>query len=370
VTSPIPGDGRVLAIVYGHVADTMAAIPALRSLRSSLPGARIELLCLSSVAPIMRGCPHVDRVLAWDDFRRKGLRGARVEKAAVIARLAVRLRARRYGAVLVFHRSFRALRRLATLAGAPVVAGSSAGGDGYTHVAPEVAGAVESSRDENARVLAAVGLADDGGPVELWDDEADRAEARALLGERAGGPLVGLHPGSDWSCQQWLPDRFAAVGARLQREVGARVVVTGSPAEVGLQEEIADALAEEPVRCAGRTTLRGLAAVIRELDVLVCVNSAAAAVARAVGTPAVVLLGPEDSRLTGLVAGDGLRVVQPGDRLAPGSWCEFGRWGLLSGCESPMCRGLSGLDRLDPAAVAAEALALLGRPAVGAGVSQ
>ena len=105
--------------------------------------------------------------------------------------------------------------------------------------------------------------------------------------------------------------------------------------------------------------------MIRELDVLVCVNSAAAAIARAVGTPAVVLLGPEDPRLTGLVAGDRLRIVQPGERLIPGSWCEFGRWGLLSGCESPMCRGLSGLDQLDPMTVVEEVHGLLGAPVEG-----
>jgi len=362
--TPIPPRGRVLAIVYGHVADSMAAVPALRSLRRGLPGTRIELLCLSSVAPLLEPCPYVDEVLAWDDFRRKGLRGARAEKAAVIAALALRLRRRRYDAVLVFHRSFRALRRLAAMSGAPVVAGVSDGGDGYSHPAPEPAGGLESSREENGRVLAAVGLADDGGPIELWTDEPDRARARSLLAG-AGRPLVGLHPGSDWSCQQWLPERFAAVGSALQRGLGAGVVITGSGAELELQEEIADGLAEPPVRAAGRTTLRGLAAVIRELDVLVCVNSAAAAIARAVGTPAVVLLGPEDPRLTGLVAGDRLRIVQPGERLIPGSWCEFGRWGLLSGCESPMCRGLSGLDQLDPMTVVEEVHGLLGAPVEG-----
>lgn len=352
-------DGRVLAIVYGHVADTMAAIPALRSLRSALPEARLEVLCLSSVAPVLRDCPYVDGLLTWNDFRRKGLRGARAEKAMVLATLAARVRARRYDAVLVLHRSFRVLRRLASTSGAPTTAGVSDGRDGYTHPAPEPATGIESSREENRRVLEAVGVDDDLGPIELWTAEADRRHAELLLGERDGRVLIGLHPGSDWSCQQWLPARFGEVGAELQRAAGARIVITGSAAERQLEDEIADGLPEAPVRCAGRTTVGQLAAVIDQLDALVCVNSAAAAIARAVGTPAVVLLGPEDARLTDLVPGDRLRLIQPGGRLTPGSWCEFGRWGLLTGCESPMCRGLSGLDRLDPANVVGETMGLL-----------
>lgn len=350
-------DGRVLVMVYGHVADTMAAIPALRTLRRAAPGARIEVLCLRSVAPILELCPYVDELVLWGDFSRKAGRGARAEKAAVMGVLAARLRARRYRAVLVFHRSASALRRLARSTGSPLAAGVSDGGDGYSH--PVAPSALESSREENERVLEAVGLADDGGPVELWTTEADQVRADVLLGE-AGGPgraLVGLHPGSDWSCQQWLPERFAEVGSLLRDRIGAQIVITGAPSEVSLEAEVAGALDFEPVRLAGRTTLRELVAVIARLDVLVCVNSAAAAIARAVGTPAVVLLGPEDARLTGLVASPTVRVIQTAP-AAPGSWCELGRWGFLSGCESPMCRGLGGLGTVPAAAVAEEALAL------------
>lgn len=352
-------DGRVLVIVYGHVADTMAAIPALRALRRAAPEARIEVLCLRSVAPILELCPYVDELLLWGDFARKAGRGARVEKATVLAVLAARLRARRYRAVLVLHRSATALRRLARATGSPLVVGVSDGDDGYTHPVPP--SAIESSRSENRRVLAALGVVEDGGPVELWTTEADQAQADSLLGEATSAvrPLVGLHPGSDWSCQQWLPERFAEVGRMLHDRIGAAVAVTGAPSEVALESEVADALGFEPVRLAGRTSLRQLVAVIARLDVLVCVNSAAAAIARAVGTPAVVLLGPEDARLTGLAASNTVRVVQTAP-AAPGSWCELGRWGFLSGCESPMCRGLGGLATVSAASVAAQALELVG----------
>jgi ADP-heptose:LPS heptosyltransferase len=348
---------RVLVVVYGHLADTMAATPALRSLRAALPDSRIDLLVLRSARPVVELSPHVDGLIEWRDFQHKAGRSARAEKAAVIAALALRLRRRGYDATVVLHRSNRAMRRLASMIGAPVTAGVSGGGDGYTHPAPPPDG-VESSREENARVLGALGIEEDGGPVELVTSDAERTGAERLLAT-AGTPLVGVHAGADWSCQQWLPARFAEVAASLQRDAGATVVLTGSSNEVGLQEEIARELVAEPVRATGRTSFGELVEVVRRLDLLVCVNSAAAAVADAVGTPSVVLLGPEDARHTGVETTPLRRVLQPGGSRAPGSWCELGRWGVLSGCESPICRGVGGLDRLAAAEVTAAALEVL-----------
>lgn len=356
--TPVDLDGRrILVVVYGHVADTLAAVPGIRSLRGAYPTARIEALVVSASASILRGCPHLDEVLTWKDFQLKGSRWARAEKAAVLTALGLRIRGRRYDAVLVFHRSFRSVRRLATLSGAGVRAGVSEGGDGYTHPIAAPTG-IHSSRDENRRVLEAIGVAEDGGPLELWTTGAEEAAAGRLL-SGARRPLVGIHSGSDWSCQQWLPDRWADVARSLQSELGATVVITGSASEVRLQDEICQSLPVQPLRLAGATSLGELVAVIRRLDLLLCVNSAPAAIARAVGTRAVVLLGPEDPRLTGLEPSSRLGIVQPGRRLEPGSWCEFGRWGVLSGCESPMCRAISGLDLLASRDVISAATALL-----------
>lgn len=354
-----PGSARVLVTVYGHIADTMAAIPALRSLRRAWPRAHIDVLVLRSSAPVLERCPYVDDVIEWTDFRYKGTRLSRAEKAATVAALAARLRPRGYHAVLVLHNSAPPMRLLSRLLGATVRAGVSRGGDVFTHPAPP-ANDVESSRDENARVLAALGVKVDAEPIELWTSSSAQAHAARLLGD-AQMPLIGIHPGSDWSCQQWLPDRFAAVARRLQEQTGATIVVTGSSNEVALQEEVAAGLPSSPRRLAGRTDFDAFVEVIRRLDLLISVNSAAAAIAGAVHTANLILLGPEDGRHTDTGSGGIRRVLQPGGSQAPGSWCELGRWGVLSGCESPMCRGVGGLDQLQPNAVAAEALDMIAR---------
>jgi ADP-heptose:LPS heptosyltransferase len=244
--------------------------------------------------------------------------------------------------------------------GSPARAGLSTGADGYTHPSPP-AQAAESAREENARILAAFGVQDDGGPVELWTLAEDRLAARRLIGG-GEGPLVGIHAGADWSCQQWLPERFAEVASTLQREAHARIVLTGSASESWLEEEIAGGMTRPPIRAVGRTSFGELVEVIRGLDLLICVSSAASSVAAVTGTPSVVLLGPEDGRFTGMAPSPRRTVLQPGGARLAGSWCELGRWGVLSGCDSPACRGVGGLAELEPGAVISAALELLGSP--------
>jgi len=349
---------NVLVVVYGHLSDTMAATPALRSLRAALPASRIDVLVLRSARAVLSRSPHVDRLIEWSDFQHKSSPRGRLEKAVVITTLGTRLRLHHYDLTLVLHNGNRAMRLLAQVVASTIRAGVSAGSDGYTHPVRPSADP-ESAREENARVLAAVGIREDGGPVELWTSAEEARAAEALLGSRRG-PIVGIHAGADWSCQQWLPERFAEVASTLQRQVGAQVVLTGSRSEVPLEDVVARGMAEPPIRATGRTTFGELVEVIRRLDLLICVSSAASSIAAAVGTPSVVLLGPEDGRYTGMLPEPGRRVLQPGGIRPGGSWCELGRWGVLSGCESPVCRGVAGLETLGALEVSAAAMEMLG----------
>ena len=356
--SELTGCGRLLVVVHGHLTGSMAATPALRSLRKALPEARIDVLGLRCVRPILGRSPHINSLIEWGDFRHRQTPVGRIEKGAMVAALGLRLRRRNYDATLILHASSRPMRTLAQLVGSPLRAGIADGSDGYSHPAPPPVGGVESARQENARILAAVGLADDGGPVELVTTAGEQRRAGQFLGAGTG-PLIGIHAGADWSCQEWLPERFAEVAATLQRQTGARLVLTGSATQAALQDQIASGLPLPPIRTAGRTSFGEFVEVIRRLDLLICVSTAASAVADAVGTPSVVLLGPEDRRLTGMESSTTRRILQPGGTLPTGSWCELGRYPILWACESPVCRGVGGLDRLRPSEVTAAALELL-----------
>ena len=126
----------------------------------------------------------------------------------------------------------------------------------------------------------------------------DRAFAEAFLAREGlleRRPLVGLHPSGGRRVKQWPVDRWREVAARLQREHGATVLVTGSTADRPLAAALALGLPAPPVDLTGRLEVRHTLAVIARLHLYLSPDTGPMHLACAVGTPSVAVFGPSDS---------------------------------------------------------------------------
>jgi ADP-heptose:LPS heptosyltransferase len=142
----------------------------------------------------------------------------------------------------------------------------------------------EHEIDRWCRLLAESGVP--SSPRELELDPPDREPPRAAVGATV------IHPGAASAARRWPVERFGEV-ARAERAAGRRVVVTGSPAERPLAEEVARraALSESDVY-AGRTGVLELAALIGAAGRLVSGDTGVAHLATALRTPSVLVFGP------------------------------------------------------------------------------
>jgi ADP-heptose:LPS heptosyltransferase len=111
-------------------------------------------------------------------------------------------------------------------------------------------------------------------------------------------PRVVLHPMARWRTKLWEADRWRALAKSLLAE-GAGVVLTGSRDDESTAAAILAGLDPSPVSLVGRLTLPELAAVLREADLMIGVDSGPLHIAAAMGTPVVALFGPTDPRRTG-----------------------------------------------------------------------
>ncbi|HEX9038840.1 MAG TPA: glycosyltransferase family 9 protein [Ktedonobacterales bacterium] len=138
--------------------------------------------------------------------------------------------------------------------------------------------------------------------------EADSLAVTLLLQEHLvaeDAPLLILHPGSDWACQQWLQSRWAELGDALAtRYPGSAILFTGTANETRYVEAIQERMASSSTSFTGKTTLSQLAALLARASLCVCVDSAVFEVTQAVGIPVVALAGPSrpDTGLSGAVA--------------------------------------------------------------------
>ena len=346
---------RILVTAYRHIADVLAAVPALRALRATYPQARITLLAVDYVRDLMAACPYLDEVITFRDHDQKRSLWGKIERSLLLARLAPRLY-RRFDMVLILQTRNHFMAHAAWLTGASVRAGflDAASPRIITHAARPLSGNA-SIREVNRRVLEAIGITAVSPHMEFWPRPADDEAVQALLGEynvAATDLLVGLHPGSHWSCQQWNPKDWAAVADALVSRYGARLVITGTEDERELASAISKSMTvkDAPViDLTGHTSILQLAALMKRLQVFLCVNSGAAQIGLAMNIPTINLYGYENPVWNGPTSGEPMTIIRGCDDASPAPyWCPYHIWPKASQCHRNECIGLGGLSFITP----------------------
>ena len=102
------------------------------------------------------------------------------------------------------------------------------------------------------------------------------------------GPLVVIAPAARWWTKQWPAEWFGLTADRLVGSHGARLAVIGAPGESDRTATVVGALSETSrgpaADLGGRTSLRGLAALLRRADLLLACDSGPVHLADALGT--------------------------------------------------------------------------------------
>lgn len=363
----------ILVCVFGGYADCLRALPYIRATRLGFPEAWIALLTQAWGKEMFEGCPYVDEIIVGRaaHLSQRPLGGVRR-----LASLVPQVRGRFDLFVgSPYHRRFAALSALAS--GAPWRVGYRVTGlpFAWTHDVGRVDTSV-SLEARMDRLWQAIGIAVADPTLEVYPTADDRAYAQAFLdasGVRSGDVVVGIHPGSDWGCQQWHPVSWSQLCAGLQERYRARVVMTGTGADEQIFRAVATRLTDRPISAIGKTTIGQLAALVGHFQALVCVDSFPVPLALAARIPVIVLC-TRDSSPWSESRWPNLEAIHPPKWFQsrfPNEKCRAGkqRRGIQT-CRDPGCVGTQGaafitahsvlklvgrhLDRMPgPAAVAA-----------------
>ena len=263
-----------LVIQTAFLGDVVLTTPLLSVLAARY--GPVDVLTTPAAASLLETHPAVRTVIRYDKKAAdKGWRGLR--------RLVSELRARRYAAIYLPHRSLRSAT-LALLSGAGERVGfaDSSAAITYTTRVPR-----PRRGHEVERLLALAGPTAGSVPVSLGLTAVDHAAADDWLAAHGvSGRFVALAPGSIWGTKRW--PYFAELASILDRPC----VIVGGPDDVPLAEAIIAGAPGRAVSAAGALGLRASAALIQRAAVLVTNDSAPLHLATAVGTPVVALFGP------------------------------------------------------------------------------
>ena len=109
--------------------------------------------------------------------------------------------------------------------------------------------------------------------------------------------VIAIHPGAGTkrTYKRWPENYFMELGRILVENYNAKLIITGSKAEVDLAKRLEDGIGRNTINTAGKiNNLKELAAVLQHCTVCIATSTGIMHLAAAVETPVIVLCGPED----------------------------------------------------------------------------
>lgn len=282
-------------------------LPLLEVLRKNFPQARIDWVVEEEASQILKGHPALDRLIV--SHRKSWQRGIRGRHRSSTAREVLgfirELRSAQYDLVI----DMQGLAKsgfLTGLAKGRRKIGFTWAREGSTLFLSEKPHFVDQYRQhaierylEAAKIL---GCRENSwkGCVPVHDGDRRRVEDLLRSKGLNGARCAAVNPMARWATKLWEPDRFALLADRIQEELEAPVLFTGSRDDVPAIEEIRKRMKSGPgCSLAGEIGLRELAALYGRCSVLVTTDTGPMHIAAAMDCPVVALFGPTAPWRTG-----------------------------------------------------------------------
>ena len=308
---------KILLLRPDHLGDLILVTPILNALREHAPSAHITMMVGPWSSEIVVRHPAVDRVItyAFPGFQRAP-QGALAPYKQLFSIARQLHEKKEYDLAINLRPDFWWGAALLHLAGIPRRVGYALQpGQPFLNVALPVEEG-EHAAVSNLR-LASAGLVTLGYeplaepftpadyPTRFAPTEEERAWARERLrseGIAEDAPLIVIPPGSGGAVKLWRSQAWANCANRLQAALTsprpARIMLTGSPAERPLVEEVARDITP-PAALVTDASIGQLAALLERATCVLTVDNGPGHIAVAQDTPSVHLFGPTDPCIFG-----------------------------------------------------------------------
>jgi heptosyltransferase-2 len=287
----------ILVRMPNWIGDLVMATPVLTDLRKAFPHASITAMCSAPLCELLKEDSSIDELFCFRRPSNSFLR--RQEKRNIIDKI----RAGRYDTAILLTNSFSSAwwcwqggikRRI-----------------GYSkHWRWALLTDPIATREEKIhqvdlykRLLSPLGIPLSSTAPRLYVTDGEVKESKELLYKRgylAGKKLVGINPGAAFgSAKCWPLERFRALAIELLKNKDLYLVFFGDVKTLSLVKEICQGLDARAMNLAGVTSLRELACIIKDCDVLVTNDSGPMHIGDAFQVPLVPLFGSTEPRVTG-----------------------------------------------------------------------
>jgi len=360
------GDSRCKLIwLKNH--QTVSATPAIHAVRQTYPNSIIDVLLSHHTKAILQYSPHINNLIASDNFRFSCLRDALKPKLfREFFSMLRTVHSQKYDIVLVFHHLTTKLGALkyATISyfsGAKTIIGLDTQDSRsrlLTHSIPDLGFGVRHEIDywldmvclilEGQSLLCqsnqGLTLHEQQSLLCRIKTENRYTELTILLEHEAwaeqqlatmniSSPII-MHPGSGQfsTGRRWSPKKFAHV-ADVFQEDGYPVIIVGTHADN--TQSMITCMKTSPINLTGKTTIHQLTALLKRSALFIGGDSGVCHIAAASSVPMITIFGSTNARAWGY-SGEKQILLQAGIPCQPCAYINH-TVGLLEGCSAKTC---------------------------------
>ena len=284
---------RILLIQLSAIGDTILAIPTIRAIRNRYPNAHLAMVASSINLQYLEGCPYIDQRIPCR--LETVMKSPRNLIAFIMA-----LRRQKFDWAIDFEHWPRFSALIAYGSGASRRIGFRSAAQHRHFLFSDVVKHVPGQHEvvNFLRIAELLECPMRGQDLEVWLKRADQEWVTEFFDEMdidSNRPVIAIHPEAgrrDEPRRRFPQDRYVAVANALIERYQAQIILTGTPSEIELSQQIASQAGPPCIVAAGKTDINQLAALFANADFVICGNCGPMHLAAAAGTPVVALHGP------------------------------------------------------------------------------
>lgn len=287
---------RILVIRTAYIGDVVMTLPLLKPLRDRFPEAEIDFLTSESAKSVLENNPYINKIITYDPF------WFYPTSMVTYLKFIKKLRKNnKYDLLIEARADIRDLLFLVFPLKSLYKLSYNIGGGAYflSHI-------VSFQQEYPHKIDYHLGIAKYlNCPVRqiewgIYPTEDEKEENDILMNKYSiHSPFLAAHPGSRLVLKRWPEEKCAALYNLLMEKYSMDLVLFGTVEEKGMIDRITSRMAKKPIVLAGKVSLRQMALILRQSEILVCNDSSPMHLAAAMQTPIVAIFGPSNSRETG-----------------------------------------------------------------------
>ncbi len=294
----LPADSRILVIRLRSIGDIVLLTPALHLLKAWRPDLLVSVFVEARFRELLQANPDANEILSPGEGSIKAV-------SQLQAMLGLR---RREFAVCINLHGGPTSRFLSRMSGARIKVGFEhfRSPRHYQILVPDARIILDQptihTAEHQAAALFYLGLPRQEIPrARIFVSPAHKAwwkHTRASLGLAPADEYVLIHPTALYATKQWASEKFAQLGALLERKMGLKPVFSCGPGENAILDAVQNA-SGSPIRRLEAVRIGQFAASLAESRLFVGNDSGPAHLAAALSRPLVVIFGSSSSTIWG-----------------------------------------------------------------------